>query len=201
MLSRDEGSEVLDGCSLIALKYCLLVSSTAAIVAITSGATLSAAAITAFAGQAQARRREASEVEQMRARFRHERTLHDVDELRAVLDEAADTIREVRSTVAKPSGPEWLDEGLARLKPVQSKLALRLGATHRLTQSASAVVEALEDIEGLYASVVLRTEEDEDEFWASFEAMRDEVGYCADRFLEDAQRTVGAQLSFEDERG
>jgi hypothetical protein len=176
-------------------------SSTVAIVAITSGATLSAAAITAFAGQAQARRRSTSEVEQMRARFRHERTLHDVDELRAVLDEAADAIRTVRGVVSKPTGPEWLEEGLARLKPVQSKLALRLGAKHLLTESAGAVIEALEDIEGLYASAELRTEEDEDEFWASFEAMRDEVSYCADRFLEDAQESVGAQLSVENESG
>jgi hypothetical protein len=174
-------------------------SSTAAIVAITSGATLSAAAITALAGQAQARRRDASEVERMRARFLHERTLHDVDELRAVLDEAADAIRAVRSVVAKPSGPEWLEEGLARLQPVRSKLGLRLGVHHRVTEGAGAVVEALRDIAGLYASVELRSEEDEDEFWASFEAMRDEVGYCADRFLEDAQETVGARLSVEDE--
>jgi|HubBroStandDraft_6_1064221.scaffolds.fasta_scaffold1563715_1 hypothetical protein len=29
--------------------------------------------------------------------------------------------------------------------------------------------------------------------------MRDEIDYCADRFLEDAQKTVGAQLSIEDE--
>jgi hypothetical protein len=177
----------------------LTMSSTVAIVAITSGATLSAAAITAFAGQAQARRRDASEVEQMLARFRHERSLHDVDELRAVLDDAAETIREVRGVVTKPTGPEWLEEGLARLKPVQSKLGLRLGAKHPLTWSASTVVEALEDIEGLYASVKLRTEKDEDEFWASFEMMREEVGYCADRFLEDAQETVGARLLVEDE--
>jgi hypothetical protein len=46
--------------------------------------------------------------------------------------------------------------------------------------------------------VELRTEED-DEFWASFEVIRDEVGYCAARFLKDAQETVGAQLSVEDE--
>ena len=75
--------------------------------------------------------------------------------------------REVRSIVAKPSGPGWLEEGLAHLKPTQSKLALRLGAMHHLTKSADSVVEALEDFEGLYASVELRTEEDEDEFWAS----------------------------------
>jgi hypothetical protein len=178
-----------------------LMSNTVAIVAITSGATLSAAAITAFAGQVQARTRSASEIEQMRTRFRHESSLHDVDGLRAVLDEAAEAIRAVRSVVAKPTGPEWLDEGLAPLKPVQSKLALRLGAKHRLTESASAVVETLEDIENLYASVELRTEEDEDGFWASFEAMRDEVGYCADRFLEDAKKTVGARLSVEDDGG
>ncbi len=177
----------------------LAMSSTVAIVAITSGATLSAAAITAFASQMQARARSANEAERMQAQFRHERSLHDVDELRAVLDEAADAIRTVRSVVAKPTGPEWLEEGLARLKPVQSKLALRLGAKHRLTHSANTVVEALEDFEGLYVSVELRTEEDEDEFWASFEVIRDEVGYCADRFLKDAQETVGAQLLVEDE--
>jgi len=127
-------------------------SSTVAIVAITSGATLSAAAITAFAGRVQAQARSGSEVEQMQARFRHERSLHDVDELRSVLDEAAEAIRAVRSIVAKPSGPEWLETGLAHLKPVQSKLAIRLGANHRLTESAASVVEALEDIESLYAS-------------------------------------------------
>ncbi len=134
----------------------------------------------------------------MQARFRHERSLHDVDELRTVLDDAAEAIREVRSVVAKPPGPGWLEKGLAHLKPIQSKLALRLGAKHHLTESAVRVVEALEDFEGLYASVELRTEEDEDEFWASFEAIRDEVGYCADRFLEDAQETVGARLAVED---
>lgn len=136
----------------------------------------------------------------MRARFRHERSLHDVDELRAVLDEATEAIRAVRSIVAKPAGPEWLEEGLARLEPIQSKLALRLGTTHPLTESIRSVIEALQDIEGLYASAELGTEADEDEFWTSFEAMRDEVGYCADGFLENAQRTVGAQLSIEDER-
>jgi len=47
----------------------------------------------------------------MRARFRHERSLHDVDELRTMLDDAAEAIREVRSTVAKPSGPGWLEDG------------------------------------------------------------------------------------------
>jgi hypothetical protein len=176
-------------------------SSTVAIVAITSGATLSAAAITAFAGHVQAQAHSGSEVEQMQARFRHERSLHDVDELRSVLDEAAEAIRAVRTIVAKPSDPEWLEAGLAHLKPVQSKLAIRLGANHRLTESATSVVEALEDIESLYASAELRTEQDEDEFWALFEAMRDEFGYCADRFLEDAQETVGAQLSVEDEGG
>jgi hypothetical protein len=184
------------------LRYgCSLMSSTLAIVAVTSGATLSAAAITAFAGQVQTRTRDRSEAEQMRARFRHERSLHDLDELRTMLDDAAEAIREVRSIVAKPSGPGWLEEGLARLKPTQSKLALRLGAKHHLTKSADRVVEALEDFEGLYASVELRTEEDEDEFWTSFEAIRDEVGYCADRFLEDAQETVGARFAVEDEDG
>jgi hypothetical protein len=86
-------------------------SSTLAIVAVTSGATLSAAAIAAFAGQVQTRTRDRSEAEQMRARFRHERSLHDVDELRTMLDDAAEAIREVRSTVAKPSGPGWLEDG------------------------------------------------------------------------------------------
>ena len=96
-----------------------------------------------------------------------------MDELRTMLDDAAEAIREVRSIVAKPSGPGWLEEGLARLKPTQSKLALRLGAKHHLTKSTDSVVEALEDFEGLYASVELRTEEDQDEFWTSFEAIRD----------------------------
>jgi hypothetical protein len=49
--------------------------------------------------------------------------------------------------------------------------------------------------------VELRTEKDEDEFWASFEAMRDEVDYCTDRFLEAAQETIGARLLAEDEGG
>jgi hypothetical protein len=176
-------------------------SSTVAIVAVTSGATLSAAALTALAGHVQARTRDRTEAEQMRARFRHERTLHDVDELRAVLDDAAEAIREVRNVVAKPSSPGWLDEGLARLRPVQSKLALRLGAHHRLAESSSAVVEALEDFEDLYASAELDTEADEDVFWDSFDAIRGEVGNSADRFLENAREMVGTRLAVEDGEG
>ena len=170
-----------------------------AIVAITSGATLGAAAIAAHAARTQWRLQDASQLERMQARFRHERELHDVDELRAVLDEAADAIRAVRSTAAEPSSPGWLEQGLARMEPIHAKLALRLGSSHRLSESARSLVEVLQDIDGLYASAALRTESDEDDFWASFEAMREEVGIRADRFLEDAQRTVGSQLLITDE--
>jgi len=133
------------------------------------------------------------------ARFRHERSLHDVDELRRILDEAADAIRSTRELVANPTGPGWLAEGLARFVPIQDRLELRLGADHPLTESVCTVVEALRDIEGLHASVELRTEEDEDTFWATFNAMRDEVAYCSDRFREAAQETVGAHLSVSDD--
>jgi hypothetical protein len=173
-------------------------SNTVAIVAIASGATLSAAAITALASQAQARQRSATERAQMLARFRHERSLHDVDELRRILDEAADTIRSTRELVANPTAPGWLDESLASLAPIQSRLELRLGTDRQLTEGVGTVVEALRDIEGLYASAELRTEEDEDTFWDTFNAMRDEVRYCADSFLETARETVGVHLSAPD---
>jgi hypothetical protein len=174
-------------------------SNTVAIVAITSGATLGAAAITALAGQAQTRQRRVSEREQTLARFSHERSLHDVDELRLMLDVATEAIHSTRELVAHPTRPGWLDESLARLTPIQRRLELRLGADHKLAVSAGAVVEALKDIEDHYASVELRTERDEDRFWDTFNAMRDEVAYCTDRFLADAQETVGTRLSVSDD--
>jgi hypothetical protein len=170
-------------------------SNTVAIVAITSGTTLGVAAITVIASQAQARQRQASELRQIQARFHHERYLHDVDELRDMLDEAAEAIRSTRKLVANPTGPGWLDESLARLTPVESRLALRLPLNHPLTASAQAVVQALQDIENLYASAELNGEEDEDAFWSEFQAKRDEVAYSTDHFLETARETVGAHLS------
>jgi hypothetical protein len=104
-----------------------------------------------------------------------------VDELRDLLDEAAEAIRSTRKLVADPPMPGWLDESLDRLTPTESRLALRLPRNHPLTASAQTVVEALQDIEKLYASE-LNSEEDEDAFWSEFEAMRDEVTYSTDRF-------------------
>jgi hypothetical protein len=122
-----------------------------------------------------------------------------VDELREMLDEAAEAIRSTRKLVADPPGPGWLDESLDRLTPIESRLALRLPGNHPLTTSARAVVEALQDIENLYASAELNSEEDEDAFWSEFEAMRDEVAYSTDHFLETARETVGARLSLLDD--
>jgi hypothetical protein len=174
-------------------------SSTVAIVAITSGATLSAAAVTAYASHAQARLRSSTEASQMRARFRHERSLHDLDELRGLLDEAADAIRSVRAAVNDPQNATGVEDGLALLRPLHSRLALRLGADNHLTHDSSEVIEALDFIEEHYENLSFNSEQEEDEFMDTLDALKDEARDAFDRFLEHAQQIVGAQLLIPDQ--
>jgi hypothetical protein len=173
------------------------VSSTAAVVAITSVATLSAAAISAFASQAAVRVTARADREQLQARLRHERQVHDVDELRGILDEAAETIRGVRNTVARPPGPGWIEDGTAALEPLEARLAIRLGEDNRVTEAVAAVLEALATIQQHYElnAQGMASEEDEDEFWATLDALRDDVSQQADEFFSAARSVAGARLA------
>ncbi len=131
----------------------------------------------------------------MQARFRHERSLHDLDELRSLLDEAAEAMRSVGEVAERPSGPAWVDESLSVIRPLKSRLALRLGLEHNLTKSVTAIITVLEEVENLYARAAITTEEDEDDFWIDLEYLRLEASEVAESFLVEAQQTVGAHLA------
>jgi hypothetical protein len=177
-------------------------SNTVAIVAITSGATLSAAGITAYASHASMRVRTRADREQMQARRRHERSLHDVDELRNILDEGAETIRRVRDTVARPEGPRWVEEGLTALEPLHSKLAIRLGQEEALTRAVRDLLGLLQTIKEHYElnAPRIKSEEAEDVFWHRLEMLRTEVGIYANRFLVEAHQAAGARLTLSEDR-
>jgi hypothetical protein len=170
-------------------------SNTVAIVAITSGATLTGAGITAYASQIQARLRNAADREQMQARLQHERSLHDVDELRSILDAAADAIRVVQRSVANPKEPDWVETGLQRLEPIYVQLSIRIGTTDPVTVAAFDTVEALREIAEHYTSAEISTEEEENEFFTTLDALRDEIRISGSRFIQAAQETAGAKLA------
>lgn len=172
---------------------------TVAIVAISTGATLGAAALGAISAQLALQRQLRSEEARFHTRLRFEKTLHDRAELRAVTEDAVRVIEEVTGLVGRPASPDWLNTAVAKLRRVENVLRLRLGREHKAAEHLSYVLEALADIEALYAEVGLfRSEEDEDEFWAGFDARRDEVAYQAAGFKDAVHAIVGARLSLPD---
>jgi hypothetical protein len=134
----------------------------------------------------------------MRARFRHERSLHDLDELRSVLDEAADAMRSVGEVVEKRPSPGWTEDALSVIRPLRARLALRLGLEHGLSMATVAMIMALEEVQHLYARTSIKTEEDEENFWIDLEYLQDDASVIADSFLAEAQKTVGAHLAIQD---
>jgi hypothetical protein len=172
-------------------------SSTVAIVAISSGATLSAAAISGYFAYDVMRRRIEADERQLRDRFAHERSLHDIDELRTILDEAAAAIRQVRDSVDRPEGPGWADEGIVSLEPLEVRLLIRLGPDDPVTVAVSDMLGDLFEIQDHYASNAksIRSEESEEEFWDALDAMRWGVRDHANGFVHAAREAVGARLA------
>jgi hypothetical protein len=120
-----------------------------------------------------------------------------VDELREILDEAAETIRSVRGTVARPSGPGWVESGIASLEPLEARLAIRLGEESKVTEAVAAVLESLATTEQHYELNAhgIASEDDEDEFWVGLDALRDDVGGQAEEFFSAARSVAGARLA------
>lgn len=172
-------------------------SNTAVVVAITSGATLCAAGLSADASQTAIRLATRADREQLLTRLRHERQIHDVDELRGILDEAAETIRDVRDTVARPSGPRWVEDGIATLEPLEARLAIRLGEESQVTEAVAAIRESLATIQQHYElnAGSIASEEDEDEFWTGLDGLRGDVNRQAEEFFAAARNVAGARLN------
>ncbi len=145
----------------------------------------------------------AATVWQQQRRFAHERSLHDVDELRDILDDAADAIRQVRFTVAKPAGPDWVEEGLVRLVPLQQRLIIRLKPDAAVTNVVGRCIAILRRIDALYDEHArsIDSEEAEDAFWDAFEALRDEFAAEADQYIDAARGMVGSRLVVRDSPG
>lgn len=133
---------------------------------------------------------------QHRRRIDHERTLHDVDELRGLLDEAAETIRSVRDTVARPEGTGWLDAGIADLERLESRLIIRLGPDDPVTTAEIRCLDALRSIRKLYEvdAPEIGTDAEEEEFWDRFEALRDQYAQRATQYFDACREIVGSRL-------
>lgn len=168
---------------------------TVAIVAITNSATLLAAGLTAFATHRSTTRRAATDYDQLQARLHHERTLHDIDELRDILDETGETMRRVRNAVAHPAGPGWVEEGIQILEPLEARLLTRLGPDEDAARAVGMFLETLRAIEDHYASSATNSEDQEDQFWDVLEAHRGEAEYQATQYFKAASAIPGARLA------
>jgi hypothetical protein len=171
---------------------------TVAIVAITSGATVVAASIGAVAGQVGLRRQLTAEDQRQRRRLEHERILSDVAELRAMLDEAAQVLRNLRIEVHRPTGPGWVKAGIEAVEPLHSRLVIRLGSRNSVCDAVGSALDAFHQIRHPYASAEPFHEvEDEDDFWTELDALRDQVAYQERCFLQAATATAGARFGTE----
>ena len=171
-----------------------MADNTVAIVAITSGATLGAALIASATTQLALRRQLRSEAARQRATLRHERVLHDVDELRSLVDQGADALRVVREKVRERESSSWLDQSLAALEPLETRFVVRLGADNDVALAVRDAVAGLDALTDLYETVTLHTEGDEDRFWEEFERLATNVVEAIDAYYDAARRLVSARL-------
>lgn len=159
---------------------------------------LVASAITAWFAELRQRRQQAHERDVKALELREARRLKDVEELRKTIDESLACANEARDALERytPSaGQRQVDQAADKVLLLSSRLVVRLGDGHEVTQRFGAIRNALGDVlELLQANEHDFADVSPGELNAEYEKLRQHVIEAVGLYALAAQQWVGSEL-------